>query len=130
MSFPINISIFGGGNMDDNMFTQYNYSLTLYFKNNTYQIFDESTNEKYINIINTNDNIIFNDIISYNIRVDVISLITQSYNVSNKFIVEDDTHIYKGNNIYVEFKNIENNTNCCISLANDDSRIFFTPPNY
>ncbi len=130
MSFPINISIFGGGNMDDKMFIQYNYSLTLYFKDNTCKIFNETINEKYVNIITTNDNIIFDNIINYNVVVEVISLTSQIYTITNKFIVEDDAHIYKGNNIYVEFKKIDSNTNCCISLANDDSRFFFTPPNY
>jgi hypothetical protein len=129
MSFPINISLFGGGNGDIN-FTQYNYSLTLYSGNDLFRTFQESTNEKYINIIKNNDNILFSDIKSYDIRIDVISLTSQIYSISNKFIIEGDQHIYNGNNIYIEFKKLENNmTNCCISVIDND-RVFFTPPKY
>lgn len=125
----MNISLFGGGR-NDHLFTQYIFHLTIYYKNNTSLIIEETTNEKYINIFSFKNNIIFNDIDMYELNITIISFNTLTYNIKNK-ITTDDIYLYKDNQIYIEItKNKDNYANCCIHLRFDNSRLFFTPPNY
>jgi hypothetical protein len=129
-SRPINVSLFRGGK-HDHLFTHYIYHLTLYLKNDMPKYFEETINEKYINIFSFNNNIHFDNIISYELNIIIVSFNTIEYTIKNNFNIIDDTHMYKDNSIYIEFtKNKDNNTNCCIHLTSDNSRLFFTPPNY
>jgi hypothetical protein len=126
MSKPINISFNGGNNP---LFTQYIYKLTVYH-NNISSVFEESTTEKYITILTNKHNIMFDSIKCYELNVTVLSFGTEYYNIKNMFNI-DDINVHKDNNIYIEFlKNKDDTTNCCIYLTTDNSRIFFTPPNY
>lgn len=127
-SKPINISFFGGG--DDSIFCQNIFTLTIFHKNTSTR-FEDAANTNYINIITSEDNIKFDDIKCYELTVTTISFVNETYTINNMFNVEDDTHVYKENNLYIEFrKNPDGTTNCCIHINKDNSRIFFTPPNY
>lgn len=129
-SKPINISLFRGGK-HDHLFIHYIFHLTLFFKNNTVKIFEETVNEKYINIFSYNNNINFNEIESYKLNVTIISFNTINLTISNIFQINDDKHLYKDSSIYIEFtKNEDSYTNCCVYLTNTNNRLFFTPPNY
>lgn len=127
-SKPINISFFGGG--DDKMFCQNIFHLTV-FHNNTATTFEDASNDKYINIITSSDSVQFDSIKCYELTVNMISFVNETYSIKNMFTVEDDMHVHKENNIYIEFRKNEDGTaNCCIHINKQDSRIFFTPPNY
>lgn len=125
-SFPINISTF----KKDPLFTHYSYIITLYFKDYTHIIFEETTNNKYINLFTFNNNINFNNILSYELSVYILSFKNVTFNIKQNFIIDVDTHIYKDNSIYIEItKNKDNYANCCVHI-NDTSRLYFTPPGY
>lgn len=127
-SNPINISFFGGG--DDKIFCQNIFDLTI-FHNNTSTTFEDASNDKYINIITSDDNINFDSIKCYELTVKMVSLVNEIYSIKNMFTIEDDMHVFKENNIYIEFIKNENGTaNCCIHVSKQDNRMFFTPPNY
>jgi hypothetical protein len=127
-SGPINISI---NNMNDPKFTYYIYSLKLCLRNFTQLLFEETSSDKYINIFSFNNNINFNDIIAYELNINIISFVSHSISIKNKFKIIDDSHVHKDNNVYIEFtKNTDNMTNCCIHLTGDRNTTFFTPPNY
>jgi len=128
MSKPINI-IFRDDN--NNIFIQYIYELTLTFKDNTQKVFKEICNMKHCKIITFNNMIPFNMIEKYNMDITQINFTNNIYNINN-FIGEEDTHISKNDDIYIEFiQNNDKNTSCCCYLkVNDSTRLFITPPNY
>ena len=77
------------------------------------------------------NNINFNDIKFYEVNITLVSFIPEKFSIKNKFLIQDDNHIFKNDSIYIEFnKNDDNYTNCFVSLIHDKSRMFFTPPNY
>jgi hypothetical protein len=129
MSNPMHILGNGGKNND---FFSYNiFEIVIFYKDSSNVIFVESTNEKYVNLFNYKNNINFNDIKFYELNVTIVSFIPEKISVKNKFIIQDDNHIFKNESIYIEFnKNDDNYTNCFVSLIHDKSRMFFTPPNY
>jgi hypothetical protein len=135
-SDPINIMnqrLFGGGK-NDNIFTNYNFEIILFFNNREPLVIDETTNDKYINLFSYANKINFNDIKFYELNITFISFFVNKYSIKNKFIVSNessDNHTYKDEIIYLEItKNNNNFANCCIYINNDKSRLFFTPPNY
>ncbi len=130
MSNPINIALFGGGNNDDNL-NHYFFQIILFLKNKEPIVIEETSNEKYINIFSYDNKINFNDINFYELNIRFGSFIINKYSIKNKFIISHDTHVYKDNMIYLEIsKNTDNYAKCCIYINNDNSRLFFTPPNY
>ena len=126
---PINI-IFRDDKGDD--FTQYIYELTLTMKDNTNKKFKEICNMKYCKLFTFNEMIPFDMIKNYNLDITLIKFTKDIYNINNIFTIDEDTHIYKNDEIYIEF--IQNNdriTSCCCSLkVLDNTRLFITPPNY
>jgi hypothetical protein len=129
MSNPMHI--LGNGGKNNNFFCYNIFQVTIFLKDSNSIIFEESTNEKYVTLFNYKNNINFNDIRFYEVNVTLVSFIPEKFNVKNKFIIQDDHHIFKNDSIYIEFnKNDDDNTNCFVSLIHDKSRMFFTPPNY
>lgn len=127
-SKPINIFLPGGG--DDKIFCQNIFHLTVFY-DKTISVFEYVSNEKYINIITGDDFVMFDKIVRYELTINTISFNNEAYSIKNIFTVVDDMHVYNGNNIYIEFrKNQDDTVNCCIHINQNDSRIFFTPPNY
>ena len=126
---PINI-IFRDDNNND--FTQYIYELTLTMKDNTEKYFKDICNMKHCKIITFNQMIPFNMIDKYNLNITLIKFTRDIYNINNNFISDEDTHISKNDDIYIEF--LQNNnkmTSCCCYLkVLDNTRVFITPPNY
>ena len=128
-SFPINISAFKDGKKDP-IFIHYSYIITVYFNDNTCITFEETTNNKYINLFTFNNNINFNNIILYELSVMILSFKNYVFNIKQNFIANEDIHIYKDNSLYIEItKNKDNYANCCVHI-NDTSRLYFTPPSY
>ena len=126
---PINI-IFRDDNNND--FTQYIYELTLIMKDNNKKIFKEICNMKHCKIITFSEMIPFNMIENYNLNITLVKFTTDIYNINNTFNNDEDMHIFKNDDIYIEF--IQNNdkmTSCCCYLkVLDNTRVFITPPNY
>lgn len=128
---PIHISTIMGGGRSDHLFTYYVYRLTLFYKNDTSVTIEETTNEKYINLFTFANNINFDLILAYELNITIISFNTLKFNIKNKFKVDEDIHLYRDNNVYIEItKNKDNNANCCIHITTEQARLFFTPPNY
>ena len=130
---PINI-IFGNKDNKDNDFIQCIYDLTLNFNNMNESIkFKELLYSKYCNIINYMNKIKFDMIDSYTLTITTkYNYNKEIYSVTNDFILTDDMHVFKNDDIYVEFtQNNEGYVNCCIYLkVLDNNRLFVTPPNY
>lgn len=136
-SNPININninnkIFRNGNNDDNQYiTHYIFEIILFFNNSEPIVIEETTTEKYINLFSYNNKINFNDIKFYELNIKIISFNIFNHSIKNKFIVNNNYHMFKDNIIYIEItKNEDNFANCCVYINNDKSRCFFTPPNY
>jgi hypothetical protein len=128
---PININqrLFGGGK-NDNQFINYNFEIILFFNNREPLIIEETTNNKYINLFSYVNKIKFNDIKFYELNITFISFFINKYSIKNK-LTNLDYHTYKDDIIYLEItKNNNNYSNCCIYINNENSRLFFTPPNY
>jgi len=124
---PINI-IFN--NKDNSDFIQCIFELTILFKNSTKKIFREISLYKFCKLITTNDNIQYNTIKSYILKITVYRFIKETYIISHDFI-ENDTNIFKNDDIYIEFtQNNEGLLNCCCNLITFDNKMFATPPNY
>jgi hypothetical protein len=121
-SIPINILF----NNNDN-FNNYIYILELYLKDGSFIKFENTSSEKYINIFTFRHNIDY-----YNIKNYELSILCQKpILIKNEFVSSLSFYIYKDNNIFIEIsKNNDNNANCCIYLPCNNSRMFFTPPNY
>jgi hypothetical protein len=127
---PINI-IFGN-NKDNNDFIQCIFELTLHLKDNTVKNFKEISYAKYCNIFTYMNLIPFKLIKKYTLNIILIKLHKNTISIENNFILEDDTHIFKNEDVYIEFtQNNEGMTNCCCYLTSfDNTRLFITPPNY
>ncbi len=127
---PINLGLFGGGK-NDNIFTQYIFEIILFMKNGENIVIEETSNEKYINLFSYNENINYNDIVFYELSINLISFDINHYTIKNKFNSNCESYVFKDNIIYLEMnKNNDNYTNCYICINNNASRLFFTPPNY
>ena len=130
---PINI-IFNNKDNKDNDFLQCIFDLTIKLKNVNQDInFKELLFSKYCNIISHSNKIKFNMIESYTLNITSKSHYNREvYSITNNFILSDDIHIYKNDDIYIEFtQNNEGYINCCTYLkVLDDNRVFITPPNY
>jgi hypothetical protein len=130
MSNPINISLFGGGK-NDNIFTHYVFEITLFMKNGENVVIEETSNDKYINLFSYNEKINYNDIIFYELNINLISFDINNYSIKNRFNSNCESYIFKDNIVYLEInKNNDNYSNCYICINNNASRLFFTPPNY
>ncbi len=127
---PINLSLFGGGK-NDNIFTQYVFEIILFMKNGENIVIEETSNEKYINLFSYNENINYNDIVFYELNINLISFDINHYAIKNKFNSNCESYVFKDNIVYLEMnKNNDNYSNCYICINNNASRLFFTPPNY
>ena len=96
-------------------------------------MFEDTTPEKYINLFTFDNNIKFDNIMSYELTVYVLSLKNIIFKVNQVFTVNEHIHIYKDSSLYIEItKNSlkDNYANCCIHITTDKSRLFFTPPGY
>jgi hypothetical protein len=123
-STPMNI-LFGKGK--DDMFNNNIYILELYLKDGTYVKFEDTNNEKYINIFTFRNNINYYNIQAYELTV----INKKTIYIQNEFNSSLSSYIYKDTNIFLEIsKNIDNIANCCIYLTSNNSQMFFTPPNY
>ena len=136
MSAPININ-------DKNRYfnppkTEYLFKIILYLKDiEKPKEIIKLTTTKYVKLLNFNDDIQYNKIKHFKIFIQNISnMIT--YNYESNFDIDEDEYedesykTFKNTEVYVEFnKNISNLTECsCYLNANDNNRIFVTPPNY
>ncbi len=127
---PINLGLFGGGK-NDNIFTQYVFEIILFMKNGENIVIEETSNEKYINLFSYNEKINYNDIVFYELNINLISFDINNYSIKNRFNSNCESYIFKDNIIYLEInKNNDNYSNCYIYINNNASRLFFTPPNY
>ena len=137
MTSPINIKT------DNNRYfnpqnNEYLFKIILNFKNDTKKEIVKLTSTKYVKLIKNNDLVNYNEIKDFKIIIQNISNMI-SYNFESTFLSldEDDDEenfkTFRNSEIYLEFsKNINNNyTECnCYLNANDNNRIFVTPPNY
>ncbi len=121
---PINI-LFGKGK--DDIFNNNIYILELCLKDGSYINFEESSNEKYINMFTFRNNINY-----YNIKSYELTIINQNtIHIQKDFNSVLSSYIYKDTNVFLEIsKNLDNLANCCIYLTSNNSQMFFTPPNY
>lgn len=138
MTSPINIKT------DNNRYfnpqnNEYLFKIILNFKNDTKKEIVKLTSTKYVKLIKNSDLVNYNEIKDFKIIIQNISNMI-SYNFESIFLSldEDDEEeenfkTFRNSEIYLEFsKNINNNyTECnCYLNANDNNRIFVTPPNY
>lgn len=124
---PINI-IFN--NKDNSDFIQCIFELTIIFKNSPKKIFREISLSKFCKLITTDDNIKYNTIKSFILKITLYRFIKETFIISHDFI-ENDTNIFKNDDIYIEFtQNNEGLINCCSNLITFDNKMFATPPNY
>lgn len=138
MTSPINIKT------DNNRYfnpqnNEYLFKIILNFKNDTKKEIVKLTSTKYVKLIKNSDLVNYNEIKDFKIIIQNISNMI-SYNFESTFLSldEDDEEeenfkTFRNSEIYLEFsKNINNNyTECnCYLNANDNNRIFVTPPNY
>jgi len=146
MSKPINLSYISKFiNPESN---EYLFDLTIYLNDNKNSLkkFKKITTNKFVKLVDFNDNIEFKKINKFDIKVkNIIS--SQNYLFENTFINTSDTSIsenssednvddnfktFKNDDMYIEFEKNKNNftQTICYLTAIDNNRIFVTPPNY
>jgi hypothetical protein len=126
---PVNILF--GNNKDNNDFIQCIFELTLKFNDSTERVFREISYSKYCNLITIENDVKFNTISKYKLKISIFKFIKDTYIIEEPFTI-DNTYVFKNDDIYIEFmQNEEGLTNCCCNLiALDNNRMFITPPNY
>jgi hypothetical protein len=128
MSKPINI--FKQGSFINNFNNQYIFQLFIRMKDNTIKNFYKSTSENSTLLYTFNENINYSDIINFNIIITCINISTEKYILQD--ILTENKNSFTNNDIYIEFKKNNNNLTECYCTINtiNNSRLFFTPPNY
>ena len=138
MSKPIDIYCNNEISEDDPSFcsTRYIYELEITTNTKQKKTFNTVTHEKYCKIINFNDNINFDDLKEFYLKVTRINLFKNYYIIRKQFNIDNDECVYRTPDLYLEFyKNNIGLLNCCCYLKADDNselgmRLFVTPPNY
>lgn len=128
MSAPINILLKPNNPYDDN--NEYQYQLKVFYKNGLIKNFKKILTEKFCNIIDKSDNVLFHEIKMFQLVITI--------NVFDKFVVQkdftldyDDGYQYQDENIYIEFiKNGKYAVSNCYLKNQNTNNIIFTPPNY
>jgi hypothetical protein len=108
------------------------FTLTIQFKDGSTKIFRELCYSKCCVLFTKNEMINYNMINKYTIKITILKFIKDFFIATNNINTNEDTHIFKNDEIYIEFsQNIDGYTNCCCNLiALDNKRMFITPPNY
>lgn len=113
------------------------FQLTLKFKNNKEIKIVKLSTEKYCHIISPNDKINSNNIINYQLNIYDKFLNRLLFSIDNSFednLDEDNCHVYKNNQLYIEFIKVNAYLQCSCFIKNLhshlDQSLFYTPPNY
>lgn len=95
----------------------------------------KKTFEKYCTLIENDDNILLQDLISFELIINNKILNNQIVNIRHNFNIEDleydHCYVYRDDDIYIEFLKDDNSITCvCYVKKNNKHFIFNTPPNY
>lgn len=129
MSAPINILLKPNNPYNDDN-NEYQYQLKVFYKNGIIKSFKKNLVEKYCNIIDKNDNVLFHEIKMYQLIITIN--VFDKYVIQNDFNLDyDDGYQYQDENIYIEFiKNGKYAVSNCYLKNQNTNTIIFTPPNY
>ena len=129
-SIPINIarSIYG---LKDSNFMQYIFYLDIYTINNEILHFEKIINKKTLRIIESKDEINYNNIKNFQIKVKEVSLLDNDYFLNSEFDNNLDFFTTQNKDIYIEFiKNSLDNTICNCRFLNNSDDLLISPSSY
>jgi len=129
-SIPINIarSIYG---LKDSNFMQYIFYLDIYTINNEVLHFEKIINKKTLRIIESKDEINYNNIKNFQIKVKEVSLLDNDYFLNSEFDNNLDFFTTQNKDIYIEFiKNSLDNTICNCRFLNNSDDLLISPSSY
>ena len=111
---------------------KYYFELHVIFKDNTSKVFRKINDNKYADLIDLKDNIIFSELKSYDLKVTQIpDNIEKVYTLLGQICDDKSCHIQNTKDLYIEFsKNDLGLTFClCHFLGSDVTSYGITPPN-
>ena len=129
-SIPINIarSIYG---LNDSNFMQYIFYLDIYTNNNEVLHFEKIINKKTLRIIESKDEINYNNIKNFQIKVKEVSFLDNDYFLNCEFDNNFDFFKTQNADIYIEFiKNSSDNTICNCRFLNNSDNLLISPSSY
>ena len=109
----------------------YLFCLELTLKNGTLRKFNKLENNKYSYIVDIDDEVLYNDIVNFNINVTELPFTNNCYSMQGIINHESSNFTQKDENFYVEFsQNNNGNAICtCYFIGVDFNTMFVSPPN-
>ena len=111
---------------------KYYFELEVVFKDKNKKVFRTIEDRKHSELIDFNDNIKFNDLVNYDLKVTQIpDNIDKVYNLTGEISMENNSHVQNTKDLYIEFsKNDMGFTLCiCHFLGSEITTYGVTPPN-
>ena len=107
------------------------FFLTIYQKDNKELNFHKLEENKYSYMIDVDDNVDYNDIISFKVNVSEVPMSENNFEMKGVINHDTNTFTQKDGNFYIEFsKNQSNSTICtCYFIGVDFETMFVSPPN-